>query len=140
MRSATETIGIEQDATSVFEFVASPENLPQWAVGFCKNIRRNGEQWIVDTGKGDVGLRIVADHSRGIVDFHMSPAPGIEAVAYSRVIPRGRGAEYVFTFFQEPHLDDAAFDAGVRTLADELRLLRMRLEPCPTSSGDSDRA
>jgi hypothetical protein len=140
MRSATETIGIEQDAARVFDFVSRPENLPQWAVGFCKDIRWNGNRWIVDTGNGDVGLKVVADEKRGVVDFHMSPAPGVEAVAYSRVIPRGRGAEYVFTFFQEPHLDDAAFEAGVRTLGDELRLLRTRLEPCPTSSGQGDRA
>jgi len=139
MKSATESIGIEQDAGQVFDFVSRPENLPRWAVGFCKDIRRDGERWIVDTGNGEVGLRVVADGKRGVVDFHMSPAPDVEAVAYSRVIPRGQGAEYVFTFFQEPHLDDAAFAAGVRTLRDELGLLRTRLEPCPTTPVRAER-
>src|SRR5262245_3214108 len=135
MRSATETIGIGHAASEVFGFVSRPENLPRWAVGFCKGIRRQGEQWLVDTGNGEVGLRMAVDVAKGVVDFHMEPAPGVEAVAYSRVLPRGEGAEYVFTFFPEPHLDDAAFAAGVRALKEELRLLRTLLEPCPTSRG-----
>jgi hypothetical protein len=62
----------------------------------------------------------------------MSPAPGIDVLAASRVVPRRTGSEYVFTQFQAPGMPDDVFDKNVRTLAHELTVLRALMEvECP---------
>jgi hypothetical protein len=48
------------------------------------------------------------------------------------VLPRGDGAEYVFTQFQAPGMPDAVFDGQVAALAHELVALKALLEvECP---------
>ncbi len=75
---------------------------------------------------------VVADAEHGTVDFHMKPAAGVDAVAYSRVVPNGGGAEYLFTQFQSPGMPDEVFDASVKALGHELVALKALLEvECP---------
>ena len=126
-RSDTGTVTIAAPASDVFAFVADPENLPRWAVGFCRAIRRDGAapgRWIVTTAQGDLPIRYVTEPTLGVIDFYLAPAPGVEAAAYSRVVPNGEGAEYVFTQFQAPGMSDAVFERQVRALAEELHVLR----------------
>jgi hypothetical protein len=123
MRADTQAITIPASFEEVFGFLAEPENLPKWAVGFARGIRREGEDWIVQTAHGDVTVRVVADAARGTIDFHMSVAPGVEAVAYSRLVRNGTGAEYVFTQFQVPGMSDNAFNGQRKALAEELAIL-----------------
>jgi hypothetical protein len=135
LRSDTRSVSIKAPADLVFEFVADPENLPRWAVGFCRSIRpgTNGE-WVVSTSQGDISVRYVADPALGVVDFHMFPAPGVEAIAFSRVLPSGDGAEYVFTQLQPIGMPDEAFEGQVRALIEELQLLKGLLQAqaaCP---------
>ena len=122
-KSNTQAVSISASPSQVFDFIANPETLPLWAVGFCRGIRREGADWIVTTPRGDIRMRYDADRARGTVDFHFSPAPGVELSAFSRIVPNGSGAEYVFTQFQGPGMPDAVFDAQVSALGEELRLL-----------------
>jgi polyketide cyclase/dehydrase/lipid transport protein len=122
-RAHTQTINIAASPAQVFDFVADPETLPLWAVGFCRRIRRDGPRWIVTTSHGDMALRLDADRIRGTIDFYWSPASGIELGAFSRVVPNGDGAEYIFTQFQSAGMSDEAFDGQVTALGEELRVL-----------------
>jgi hypothetical protein len=92
-------------------------------VGFARGIRREGDAWIVQTAQGEMPVRVVADAAQGTIAFHMGVTPGLEAVAYSRVVPNGSGAEYVFTQFQLPGMADEVFAAQRAALAEELALL-----------------
>lgn len=95
-------------------------------------MRHEGDRWIVSTGSGEMGLRIVADRRLGVVDFLMSPAPGVEALAASRVLPAGAGAEYVFTQFRAPGTPDEMFVKNVQAVVHELTVLKALLEvECP---------
>jgi hypothetical protein len=135
MRSDTQSVTLPADHTEVFDFLANPENLPQWAVGFCRSIRPDQDRWLVDTGHGEVPMRYIADPTLGVIDFHFTPALEVEAVARSRVVPNGDGAEYLFTQFQTPGMPDEVFEAQRSTLADELEVLRMLFKArasCPT--------
>lgn len=123
MRSDTQTTTIPASYDEAFAFLADPQNLPRWAVGFARGIRREGESWIVQTNQGDVPVRFVTDAQRGTIDFHMAVAPDVEAAAYSRVIPNAAGAEYVFTQFQSPGIPDEVFAALRAALSEELAIL-----------------
>jgi hypothetical protein len=132
MRADTKTISIDADPIKVGRFLADPQNLPRWAVGFAKAVRREDCRWHVKTAAGEMGIRISADEKSGVVDFWMSPAPGVEALAASRVIPRGPGSEYTFTQFQGPGMTDEAFRQSVKALEHELTVLKALLEvECP---------
>jgi hypothetical protein len=132
MRADTRTVSIEAPAERVVAFLRDPANLPRWAVGFAQAVRRDADGWVVQTGAGDVRIRIDADADRGTVDFWMAPAPGVQLLAPSRVVPRGSGAELVFTQFQGPGMSDQAFASSIDTLKHELIVLKALLEvECP---------
>ena len=132
MRADTRTVSIEVPAERVVTFLQDPANLPRWAVGFAKAVRQTAGGWIVQTAAAEMGIRIDADAQRGTVDFWVSPAPGVELMAPSRVVPRGPGAEFIFTQFQGPGMSDQAFAASVDTLQHELVVLKALLEvECP---------
>lgn len=125
MRSDTQSINLDGRTADIFAFLANPENLPRWAVGFCHAIRRDGEtRWIVETGACEIPVRYVTNAECGTIDFHMEPTPGAEFVAYSRLLSNGEGAEYVFTQFQGPGVSDEVFDHQVMALKEELRVLQ----------------
>lgn len=132
MRADTKSVGIHAPYDKVVGFLADAGNLPRWAVGFAKTVERDGDRWRVTTGHGEMGLRIVTDASSGVVDFYVSPAPGVETVAASRVIPTNDGVEYVFTQFQPPGMPDDMFASSVQALTHELTVLKALLEvACP---------
>jgi hypothetical protein len=124
MRSNTEHVTINVDHCHLFAFLADPGNLPRWAVGFCRGIRRDGDRWFAQTSQGEVAVRCATHPDLGIIDFYISPASGTEVTAFSRVLPNGDGSEYVFTQFQFPGMPDDAFEAQVRALKEELVVLR----------------
>jgi uncharacterized protein YndB with AHSA1/START domain len=125
MRSNTQSVSLPGRPEDVFAFLADPENLPRWAVGFCRSIRRDdAERWTVETPSGEVPVRYVTNAPLGTIDFHMDIAPAAKVVAYSRVIANGEGAEYVFTQFQAAGMPDAVFDGQVSALAEELHVLQ----------------
>jgi hypothetical protein len=133
MRTNTQSITIEARPQHVFEFVVDLEKLPRWAIGFAKEIRRDNGSWLVRTGSGDeVAIRAVADSELGVVDFHMSPVPGVEFPAATRVLPNEDGAEYVFTMFQPLGMPDEAFEQQIAELGRELVVLKANIESaCP---------
>mgnify|MGYP001571366076 CR=1 FL=1 len=132
MRAHTNTIAIHATPEDAVAFLKDPENLPRWAVGFAKSVRNDGGKWTVVTGGGEFGVRIAAEPALGVVDFYMSPVPGIEGLAASRVIPSGSGIEYVFTQFQAPDMPDEIFEKNIKAVGHELTVLKALLEiECP---------
>lgn len=132
MRSDTQTVTIDAAPKDVVAFVGQVDNLPRWAIGFAKAVRRDANRWIVTSGQGEVAIAIEVDETVGTVDFHVEPVPGVQAVAFARVIPNGDGAEFVFTQFQQPGVDDDTFDQLVAALGHELVTLKALLEvECP---------
>ena len=125
-RSDTRTVTIDAPPDTVFSFVADPENLPRWAVGFCRSIRQDGDtgRWIAGTAQGEIPIRFDSDERAGTIDFYFNPTAKLEVGAFSRVIPNGAGSEYIFTQFQVAGMTAEIFEAQVRALTEELQVLR----------------
>lgn len=89
---------------------------------------------MVTTGqRAEVGLRYRTDPGWGTIDLEMEPAPGVVATAYVRVVPKGDGADVVFTQQQAPGMPDDVFEAQVAALGHELTVLKALVEvACPT--------
>ena len=120
----TQTVAIDAPPDQVFDFVANPETLPQWAVGFCREISRSGDGWIVRTALGDIPIRYETNRQARTVDFYFSHSPGAEVAAFSRIVVNGGGSEFVFTQLQSPGMPDEVFERQIRALGEELQVLR----------------
>ena len=133
MSTSTQSIEIAAPAEEVFAFVSDLERLPRWAIGFAKQIREHDGAWLVTTASGDeVAVRAVSDRGLGVVDYYMSPAPGIEFPAATRVVANGPCAVYVFTMMQPAGMPDEVFAQQVAELGRELVVLKAHLETaCP---------
>jgi hypothetical protein len=129
----TQTIEIASDPTRVQAFITDGANLPRWAIGFAKDAKLDGDQWIVTTGAGDrIPTVIVSNTTAGTVDFVMSPAPNITVTAWSRVVAANRDTLFTFTQAQPDGMPDEVFAAQVRALSHELVALKALLEvECP---------
>lgn len=132
MRADTQAVSIDASPRDVFRFVADIRNLPRWAVGFAKGVREDRGRWYVAVTDGEIPVRIDADEERGIVDFWLTLTPGAEALAASRVLPRGTGCEYVFTQFEAPQMPAEVFEKNVAAVRHELSVLKALAEvECP---------
>ena len=116
-QSRTLSVSINCPPDRVYAFVSNPENLPRWAAGLCKSVRKSDEGWIVETAQGPMNLRFAEDNGLGVLDHYVSPAPGTEIYAPMRVLPNGPGSELLFTLFRLPGMSDEKFaeDAGLVT-------------------------
>ena len=87
----------------------------------------------------NIDPRRVTRDGREVWEVHINGGrvpTGLEAVAYSRVVPNDSGAEYVFTQFQLPGMTDEVFAAQRAALAEELAILPILFRAqvaCPVS-------
>jgi hypothetical protein len=112
----------------VYDFVADAANLPSWAGGFCRSVRRSGAEWIVETKDGPVRLRFVTWNQWGVMDHAVTVASGETIVNPMRVVPNGTGSEVLFTVFQRPGMSDAQFYEDAALVQRDLETLKRVLE------------
>lgn len=128
MRAATLSVTIHCPVGKVFAFVADPANLPLWSRSFCLSIRQEQGQWLAETPQGPIRIRIATHRQLGIADQFLNPAPGVEFMIPTRVVPNGEGAEFIFTLFQPDHLSPEEYQQEVALVRQELELLKQILE------------
>ncbi len=126
--SATLSVSIACTPAAVTAFVADPRNLPQWASGLCRSVRQEGEQWIVDTGEGEVGFAFVGPTEHGILDHRVMPASGWPALMPMRVVPNDGGSEVLFTAFRPSSMTDAQWAQDLALVQADLQQLKQVLE------------
>ncbi len=123
------SISINQSASSVYKFMANPENLPKWAEGLSRSkvTKVNGE-WIAESPMGKVKVKFVEDNKFGILD-HDVTLPSCE-VNYNplRVVRNGKGSEVTFTIFHLPRMSDVDFAGDAKRVEKDLQKLKSILE------------
>jgi hypothetical protein len=120
MRSATVTTVLRAPQSTVFEYMADIQHLPEWATEFARELRREGDDYKVVNGLGEFYFTIQADAASGVIDMFAGPTKDAMAVFPTRAValPDGRTA-YSFTMFQAPDLPDDLFDAQYASLRRE---------------------
>lgn len=126
--SATLSVSIACTPATVTAFVADPRNLPQWASGLCRSVRQAGDEWIVDTGEGEVGFAFVGPTEYGILDHRITPASGWPALMPMRVVPNDAGSEVLFTAFRPSSMTDAEWSKDLALVQADLQKLKQILE------------
>ena len=128
LTSRTLQVSIARSSTEVYDFAANPENLPQWARGLCRSIRRSEVGWIVDTPQGEINVRFAERNSLGVLDHYVTPAPGVEIYVPMRVLANGSGSEIIFTLFRQPGMSADKFAEDIGLVERDLETLKHVLE------------
>ena len=125
----TKSIGIDCSPDVVFDFVADGANWPRFAVVNVQATRPSSEPgwWDMDTPRGPGRLRILGEREAGILD-HEFRNEEAEWRVPARVVPNGRGAEFMMTFFKPPAFSDQFFAQQIDLVDIELAKLKEILE------------
>ena len=128
LESRTLSITIACPPRKVFEFASNPENLPQWATGLGKSVRKSDAGWVVDTPQGPMQIRFVEKNDFGMLDHYVTTAQGAEVYVPMRVVPNGSGSEVIFTLFKTPDMSDKQFAEDAGMVERDLKTLKGVLE------------
>lgn len=126
-RAHTVSVGIAADPKAIYAYASDPANLPSWAPGMVKSIRKVGAKWVAQTPLGEVTFRFAAANELGVLD-HDVEAGGRTFHNPMRVVPNGDGGEVLFTLVQLPEVTDQQFQQDMDTVRADLNKLRTLLE------------
>ena len=126
--SVTLSISIAGKPVEIAAYVADASNMPHWAGGFCKSVRKDGEDWLVETGEGEVGLKFLGPTSAGILDHVVTIAPDVQVYVPMRVVPNEEGSEVLFTLFQPPAMTEFRLQQDMALVKADLQRLKQVIE------------
>jgi hypothetical protein len=111
-RTLTHSIVLNAPKEKVFGFLSKVENLPKWAVVFCRGLEKRDGRWWVKTPQGEMLFRIDADPRTGVIDMFAGPAEDRMQLAPTRVVELpGKRSIFIFTVMQYPGMPDKEFEA-----------------------------
>jgi hypothetical protein len=122
------TVSIRRSPGDVHTFVSNGENLPRWASGLGKTIRRVDGDWVADGAIGEVRVRFVPPNDLGVADHDVVLETGDTVHNPLRVVPNGTGSTVIFTLMRLPGVSEQQFDEDARTVEKDLATLRALLE------------
>jgi hypothetical protein len=130
MKSRTISVQINCRASEVYRFASNPENLPKWVRSFCLSVKKSGNDWLMETPTGSVGIRFVPSNDFGVLDHIVTLPDGRSILNPMRVVSNGEGSEVMFTLFQLGEMSDEQFAKDARMVESDLQMLKAVLEAC----------
>jgi hypothetical protein len=99
VRIITTALDANVSRDAVLSFLADARHIPQWAPDFADSVRqRTDATWRITKDGQQFDLRVEIRILAGTVDYLREIAPGTDAGAYMRVLPRpGGGSVIVMT-------------------------------------------
>ena len=128
LKSKTLSVSIHCDPSAVYQFASNLENLPHWAMTFCRSVKKWSDEWLIETPQGPVKIRMVAKNDLGILDHYVVPAPGVEVFVPMRVVQNNEGSEVIFTLFKRADISDEQFKQDIRWVKEDLKSLKRIME------------
>jgi hypothetical protein len=128
LESKTFSLKLNASANDVYFFVSNPENLPKWATTFCKSIKRDGSDWVIETNEGFVRVKYVEKNNLGVLDHFIYLTPDVEVYVPMRVVRNHEGSEMLFTLFKLPFMDDERFKLDCKLVEQDLTTLKIVME------------
>lgn len=123
---------IARRPAEVYDFASDPRNLPRWAAGLARSeVKRHGDEWIVDAPFGKVGVRFAARNDFGVLDHDVKLESGVIIHNAMRVVPHGDGSEFIFTLIRQPGTTDEQFARDSAAVEKDLKTLKELLERKP---------
>ncbi len=121
-RAETRSISIAASPEAVLDVVGDARRLPEWAPRFARAVQPDGDDWLIDTGAGELRIRLRVAREFGTVDILRTGGP--PRGAFTRVVPNEAGSEYLFTLLFPAGADEAAIAEQMATVEGELQTVR----------------
>jgi Polyketide cyclase / dehydrase and lipid transport len=121
-RAETRSISIAASPEAVLDVVGDARRLPEWAPRFARAVQPDGDDWLIDTGAGELRIRLRVARELGTVDILRPGGP--PRGAFTRVVPNEAGSEYLFTLLFPAGTDEAAIAKQMATVEGELQTVR----------------
>lgn len=121
-----QSIGISTSARKAFNYIALPQNLPNWTNAFAQADETSAT---MATPDGDIPITLAThtDTKTGSIDWEMTFPDGSQARAYSRVTENGPNSSiYSFVLMAPPaplEMLEGALEAQKTILSAELKKL-----------------
>lgn len=121
-------VSINRDWRDVYDFAASPENMPLWASGLASELVPDGPDWIATGALGAVRVSFVPRNEFGVIDHTVTIESGLRVYNALRVVPNGDGCEIMFTLLRLPDMTDDQFAADAEHIRKDLGALKTLME------------
>ncbi|MFJ4165560.1 SRPBCC family protein [Microbacterium sp. NPDC089698] len=119
---------IDAAPDDVYDVLADPGNLPEWARGLASSeVRRDGADLLVDSPMGEVRVHFVPRNPYRIADHDVTLPSGTTVNNPLRVLAHPNGSEVVFTV-RQIELTDDEFERDCAAVADDLERLSDMVE------------
>ncbi|EJL88595.1 Polyketide cyclase / dehydrase and lipid transport [Herbaspirillum sp. CF444] len=121
-------VTIERRLQDVYDFLADPANMPQWASGLGKGIEQIDGKWLADTPEGKLEVRFAPANDVGVLDHEVVTTSGESVFIPMRVVANGDGCELTFILFRQPGMSDDKFNEDTAWVTRDLETLKTLLE------------
>lgn len=129
MNVKTTTARFRVSPAELFDFFSQIENLPRWATGYCKAVRKDGEDWWITTPDGEVLQVFKSNAQLGTVDMYAGPNRDQLWCWPARITSDNMGGSVLaFTAIQMPGQPDDVFDGQCAQLSLEFENIRNLIE------------
>ena len=123
-----ESIRIKTTLEKVFQYVADPNNLPQWTHAF-KAVVNGKAIMATPDGTMEVSLKVKASAPQGTIDWQITFPDGTVAGAFSRLVPDSAGYCIYSFVLEAPRVSLEQLEG---TLSEQARILRQELKKLDT--------
>lgn len=125
-------IAINASTTTVFNFLAIPENTAKWAKAFSK-IKNEKALLQSPVGEVEIGFKVISNNNAGTIDYLMTFPDGSIGKAFSRVTENDskNTSIYSFTLMAPPvplEAIEGSLELQKKQLKEELILLKTIIE------------
>lgn len=135
-RSVNVTLAAERDA--VFSYLSRIERLAEWAPGFCRSLRREGEHWRAATPGGEDYVALVDDSRTGVLDLFIGARLDEMALVPMRIVRQPSGTLVTCSLFLPSGWSQEVFDCYADALIAGLRGLAARFGGGEVSGAEPD--
>jgi hypothetical protein len=118
----TRSIAIAAPPETVLELLSDARRLPDWAPAFARAVEPAGRDWLIDSGAGQLRVRVRVSEEHGTVDLLRPDDPG--RGARMRVLSNEDGSEFLFTLIFPAAADEKSIAQQMTTVEAELRTVR----------------
>jgi hypothetical protein len=122
------TVSIRRAPAEVYAFVSNGENVPRWAAGLGKEIRRADGDWVAEGPLGSVRVRFTPRNELGVADHEVTLGTGATVRNPIRVLPNGAGSSVIFTLMRLPGVSEQQFAEDAQAVERDLKTLKGLLE------------
>jgi uncharacterized protein YndB with AHSA1/START domain len=119
---------IDRSAQEVYDYVADPAHLPEWAPGLGSSIESVDGQWIMESPMGRIVLSFAPRNEYGVLDHQVTLASGETFDNPIRVTAVDDGCEIVFSLRRQPGVSDQDFERDAEAVLSDLVRLKHTME------------